>query len=202
MRLRAAAPPVSGVYRYVSEPCTRAVLCATPPMGRICYCRRRMRAPWLPSSSLTVGVLAFGVLACGALAFGALASSCVRLSWQEGIACDGTSCPSGFGCCAGRCERDCRAEPDASAGDLLDVPAEGATPSDDGGPFDGALDDDASEPGDGAGAGADGSSDLACPPQAVGCFFCTPGCSCTTCAGVVSTCCLNQLQIATCGACP
>jgi hypothetical protein len=36
----------------------------------------------------------------------------------------------------------------------------------------------------------------------VGCIFCTPGCSCTTCGGVVTTCCLNQFNIATCGACP
>lgn len=162
---------------------------------------------WLSSSSsLAVGGLAFALLV-----FAALASSCVQLSWQEGIACDGTSCPSGFGCCAGHCKRDCRAEPDAGAGDLVDVPADGAevggedgsqdiAPSGDGEPSDGTVDADAGEPGDGA--AGDGSSDLACPPQGVGCFFCTPGCSCTTCGGVVSTCCLNQLQIATCGACP
>jgi hypothetical protein len=167
-----------------------------------------MRVSSWSSSSLTIIA---AVLTTVVLAFGALASSCVRLSWQEGIACDGTSCPSGLGCCAGRCKRDCPADLDASAGDLGDAPADGAeaggedglqdiAPSSDGEPSDGVVDDDASEPGDGA--GGDGSSGLVCPPQGVGCIFCTPGCSCTTCGGVVTTCCLNQFNIATCGACP
>lgn len=82
-------------------------------------------------------------------------------------------------------------------------------PSGDGEPSDGAVDGaagdgappvDANEPGDGA--AGDGSSGPGCPAEGVGCFFCTPGCSCITCGGVVSTCCLNQFQIATCGACP
>ena len=142
-----------------------------------------------------------------ATTLGGLASSCLKLSWRENIACDGTTCPGSLRCCDGRCLQKCApAVDDGGAGGAgaPDVPAgDAATPDVEPTEAD-AGDAGPSTGGAGGGSGDAGGGDrpmiVVCPAEAGGCFSCMPGCACT--CGTTSAICCLKLGFATCSGCP
>ena len=72
-------------------------------------------------------------IAIAALAAGWLATSCLELSWKEGIACDVAGhCPGEMSCCDGKCRRQC---PERDAGATSDGPPVITCPVETGGCF-------------------------------------------------------------------
>ena len=72
-------------------------------------------------------------IAVAVLAAGWLATSCLELSWKEGIACDiAGKCPGEMSCCDGKCRRRC---PERDAGLASDGPPVITCPVEAGGCF-------------------------------------------------------------------